>query len=154
MEEILKRQKVLLDNFLHLWPMITTSYQPLEKEYELVSFEDDEYELKGRTIVGFRYRNERHAITTWKDMLIQVGKLIYNENPSSMVYLATKKNNLYEEDSEGRSKIADNCYVYSACNTNTKRSILSYIFKECNIPASVLEFELVPISENIIDNEE
>ena len=73
---------------------------------------------------------------------------------TSMVYLATKNNNLYEKDSEGKSKIADNCYVYSACSTNAKRAILSYIFKGCNIPASVLEFELVPISENIIENEE
>lgn len=154
LEEIQLREKVLLENFLHLWPMITTEYQPLEKEYELVSFNDDEYELKGRTIIGFRYRNERHAITTWKEMLVQVCKLLYQENPSSMIYMATKNNNLHEENAEDRSKIADNCYVYSSCSTNTKRGILTNLFKGCNIPASVLEFELVPRTENIIKNEE
>lgn len=154
LEEIQLREKVLLENFLHLWPMITTKYQPLEKEYELVSFNDDEYELKGRTIIGFRYRNERHAITTWKEMLVQVCKLLYQENPSSMIYMATKNNNLHEENAEDRSKIADNCYVYSSCSTNTKRGILTNLFKGCNIPAAVLEFELVPITENIIENEE
>ncbi len=34
--------------------MITTDYVPLKKEYELVSFDDDEFELTGRTIMGFR----------------------------------------------------------------------------------------------------
>lgn len=154
LEEIQLREKVLLENFLHLWPMITTKYQPLEKEYELVSFNDDEYELKGRTIIGFRYRNERHAITTWKEMLVQVCKLLYQENPSSMIYMATKNNNLHEENAEDRSKIADNCYVYSSCSTNTKRGILTNLFKGCNIPAAVLEFELVPITENTIEDEE
>lgn len=154
LEEIKERQKILLCNFLQLWPMITSSYQPLEKEYELVSFEDEEYELKGRTIIGFRYRNERHAISTWKDMLVQVCKLIYNENPSTMVYLATKDSYIHDTDSEGRSKVAENCYIYSSCSTNTKRSILSYLFKNCNIPTSVLEFELVPIAESLQEEDD
>lgn len=154
LEEIKERQKILLCNFLQLWPMITSSYQPLEKKYELVSFEDDEYELKGRTITGFRYRNERHAIGTWKEMLVQVCKLMYNENPSTMVYLATKDCYLHEVDSEGRTKVADNCYIYSSCSTNTKRTILAYLFKNCNVPASSLEFELVPLTDNIIETEE
>lgn len=56
--EIKEREKLLLSNFMRLWPMITSNYVPLEKEYELVSFDDDEYELTGRTIIGFRYRDE------------------------------------------------------------------------------------------------
>ena len=44
-DEIKERQQILLENFLRLWPMIKTEYVPLEKEYELVSFDDDEYEL-------------------------------------------------------------------------------------------------------------
>ena len=41
LDEILERQGILMANFLHLWPMITTEYTPLEREYELVSFDDD-----------------------------------------------------------------------------------------------------------------
>ena len=93
----------------------------MEKEYELVSFEDDGYELKGRIITGFRYRNERHAISTWKEMLVQVCKLMYNENLSTMVYLATKDSYLHEADSEDRSKVAENCYIYIAPVALTRR---------------------------------
>ena len=154
LDEILERQKILLDNFLHLWPMITTDYVPLEKEYELVSFDDDEFDLTGRTIMGFRYREERHQVVTWKQMLEQVCTMMYNENPSSMTYLASKDEWMHETGNRERSKIADGCYVYSSCSTYTKRCVLAYLFKEMGIPSSVLEFEIAPLAEKVTDSEE
>jgi hypothetical protein len=154
LEEILERQKILLDNFLHLWQMIETEYVPLEKECELVSFDDDEFELTGRTIMGFRYRDERHQVWTWKQMLEQVCKMMYNENPSSMTYLASKDYWVHETDNKERSKIAEGCYVHSSCSTSTKRSILNYLFKEMGIPSNILEFEIAPLAEKVTDAEE
>lgn len=154
LEEIKERENILLGNFLHLWPMIQTEYVPLEKEYELVSFDDDEYELTGRTIIGFHYREERHQVWTWKQMLQQVCKLMYNENPSSMTYLSSKNYWVHDTDNKERSKIADSCYVYTSCSTNTKRSILTYLFKEMGIPSNILEFEIAPLAEKVIDTED
>lgn len=154
LEEIRERQIILLENFLQLWPMVTSEYVPLEKEYELVSFDDEEYELTGRTILGFRYREERHQVSTWKEMLVQVCKLMYNENPSTMTYVTSKDNWVHEDDSKERSKVAERCYVFSSCSTNTKRSILNYLFKELSIPSNVLEFELVPLVDKVTDSEE
>lgn len=151
LEELQERQRILLDNFLRLWPMVTSEYIPLEKEYELVSFDDDEYELTGRSILGFRYREERHPVTTWKEMLVQVCKLMYNENPSTMTYVATKDEWMHETGNKERSMIAEKCYVYSSCSTNTKRSALNYLFRELGIPSSVLELELVPLVEKVTD---
>ena len=152
--EILDRSNMMLENFLRLWPMIKSDYIPLEKEYELVSFDDEEFELTSRTIQGFRYREERHQVITWKDMLVQVCKLMYNENPSTMTYVSTKNFWMHDSDNKDRTKIADSCYVYSSCSTNTKRSILTYLFKELDIPSSVLEFELAPLADKVIDSEE
>ena len=87
-------------------------------------------------------------------MLEQVSKMMYNENPSSMTYLASKDYWVHESANKERSKIADGCYVYSSCSTNTKRSILTYLFKEMGIPSSVLEFELAPLAEKVTDSEE
>lgn len=154
LDEIIERQNILLNNFLQLWPMITTEYVPLEKEYELVSFDDDEYELTNRTIIGFRYRDERHPVESWKDMLIQVCKLLYNENPSTMTYVATKNYWLHEIGNKDRSFVAENCYIVSSCSTNTKRSILNYLFKELDIHPGVLEFEIVPLADKVTDPDE
>ncbi|WP_259327453.1 HNH endonuclease family protein [Bacteroides stercoris] len=153
-DEIKERQQILLENFLRLWPMIKTEYVPLEKEYELVSFDDDEYELSWRQIIGYRYRNERHAVSNWVEMLVQVCKLIYNESPSTMTYVAGKNYWIHASEAKGRSKVAEHCYVHTSCSTNTKRNILNYLFKECEISASILEFELVPLADKVMDSNE
>ena len=147
LDEIKERQDILLSNFMHLWPMITSNYTPLEKEYELVSFDNEEYKLTNRMILGFRYREERYAVYNWKDMLVQVCKLMYNENPSMMTYVASKDYWMHDEERKDRSKIADNCYVYSSCSTNTKRSVLNYLFRELGISSNILEFEIAPIAD-------
>ena len=154
LDEIKERQEILLGNFLHLWPMISTEYVPLEKEYELVSFDDDEFELTGRYIQGFRYRDVRHPVVTWKEMLEQVCKLMYNENPSTMTYLASRNYWVFDTDHKERSKVADNCYVYSSCSTNAKRSILTYLFKGLGVSPSVLEFELTPLADKVVDSDD
>jgi hypothetical protein len=141
-------------NFLLLWPMITSTYTPPEKDYEIVSFDDDEYELTGRSITCFRFRNERHQVTTWKQRLIELCKILYSENPSMMLYLANKDWWLHEKAAKDYSKVADKCYVHSSCSTNTKRTIITYIFKELNIAHSDLEFELAPIGDKVMDSEE
>lgn len=151
LEEIQEREGILLNKFLHLWPMINSEYVPLEKEYELVSFDDDEYELSWRQIIGFRYRDERHSVTNWVDMLVQVCKLMYGESHETMTYVASKNYWVHNTDARGRNKVADNCYVHTSCSTNTKRSILNYLFKECGIPSSVLEFELVPLADKVTE---
>ena len=153
LEEILERQQILLTNFLELWPIITTQYTPLEREYELVSFDDDEYELTNRTILGFRYRDKRYSVDNWKEMLVKVAKLMYEEKPSTMAYLASMDEWVHETDSKERSKVAEGCYIYSSCSTNTKRSGINYLFKGMGIPSSVLELELVPLVEKVTDDE-
>ena len=153
-DEIKARQQILLENFLHLWPMIETDYVPLEKEYELVSFDDDEYELSWRQIIGYRYRDERHAVSNWVEMLVQVCKLMYNESPSTMTYVASKNYWIHDSEAKGRSKVAEHCDVHTSCSTNTKRSILNYLFKECGIPTSVLEFELAPLADKVTESNE
>ena len=147
-KELIERGKLLLDNFFHLWPMITTDYKPLEREVEVVSIDDDDIELKGRSIMAFRYHGVKHDVWSWKMMLVEVCKLIFSEYPSEMLYLATKNYNLHSKEQGNLTKIADNCYVWSSNDTRTKRGVLLYIFKEIGISPSELELELVPLNDN------
>lgn len=153
-EELKERGRILLDNFLYLWPMITSDYVPLEKEYELVAYDDDEFELTRRKIRGFRYRDVRYSANDWVDMLVQVCALMYKENPSAMTYTASKNFWVHDSETKGWRKFAERCYVYVACSTDTKRGILKYLFKECGIPSNVLEFELVPLTDKVIEPDE
>ena len=150
--ELKERGELLLKNFLKLWPMITTQYKPLEREVEVVSLDDDDVELKGRSITGFRYKGVKHEVWSWKMMLIEVCKLLFAEHPSEMLYLATKNINLHSTEQAYYTKVAENCYVWSSNDTRTKKSVLAYIFKEIGILPSELELELVPLNENTVND--
>ena len=146
--ELQERGQLLLKSFKQLWPMITTDYKPLEKEVDVVSLDDDDVEFTGRMISAYIYKGERHQVTTWKDMLVEVCKTLYGEKPTEMLYLATKNSYLYSKEESFTSAIAENCHVWSSSNTKSKRSTLLYIFKELNISPSFLEIELVPQGVN------
>lgn len=145
--ELKERGDILLNNFLKLWPEPKSAYSPLEKELEIVSLDDDDIELTGRKIAGFRYHGERHPDIVWKNLLVDVCKLLYQEKPTEMLYLASRENNLHSHSNDNYSYVADNCYVWSSNSTKTKRGILLYIFKEVGISPSELEIELIPENE-------
>lgn len=151
LDEIKERSYRLLENFLHLWPMITTQYKPLEKEFESVAFTDDDIELTGRFISGFEYRGISYKVNTWKDMLVNVCKLMSDEKPTEMVYLAQKEYWVHAVPAKDRSFVVENCYVHSSNSTKTKCQVLSYLFEHLEIPASVLEFHLYPQSDKVVD---
>ena len=154
--ELKERGELLLTNFLNLWPMIATQYVPLERETEVVSLDDDDIELKGRTITAFRYKGIKHDVWSWKMMLVEVSKLLFKEYTSEMLYLATKNYCYHAKEQDNLTKIADNCYVWSANDTKSKRGVLLYLFKELGVAPSELELVLVPLNDNsnsIEDNE-
>lgn len=61
-------------------------------------------------------------------------------------------------DKELKSMIFSFCpqveVLSSSCSTNTKRSILTYLFKEMGIPSTILEFEIAPLVDKVTDSEE
>ena len=150
--ELKERGELLLQNFLRLWPMISTQYVPLEREVEVVSIDDDDTDLKGRTITAFRYNGVKHEVWSWKMMLLEVCKLIFNEYPTEMLYLATKDNYLHASAKDYTAPVVENCHVWASNDTRSKRNVLLYIFKELGIDPSILELELVPLNNNVVDD--
>ena len=152
--ELIERQKLLYSRFLLLWPMIKSNFKPVEKETEIVTFDDEDVELTGRYIFAFSFKGERHKVESWKDMLVCLCKLIYKDSPSSVRILCNAKYWLHDSNSKDRTAFEEGCYVHSSCSTKTKMSIIRYIFTKLNIPTTDLEFELYPLTENITENEE
>lgn len=154
LEEIQAREQILQEKFLSLWPMIASDYVPLQRETESVSFNDDDLELTGRKIVAFTYNGVRHQATVWSSMLEQLCKLLYADNPTGMGYLATKESWLYSKNQDGMARVADNCFVYVANSTNTKKNTIKYIFEQLEINPASLEFELVPLNDKVTEDEQ
>lgn len=49
-EELKTRQNALLNVFMRLWPMPTTTFEPLKREAESASLDDEDFEFTGKNL--------------------------------------------------------------------------------------------------------
>ena len=147
-EELLKRQAILLDVALRLWPMPQTGFEPVKREAETASLDED-YEFTGKVLQAYTFHGIRYTVNTWKDMLVNVCTLALHDHRATFEWMsASEKNHLSTESEDWNTKIADNIYVWSSNSTITKIGILRGIFDDCNISGSELVFEFRPEAEN------
>ena len=140
--ELKERQQNLLQVFMTLWPMPTTSFEVTKQEVESASLDDEDFEFTGKKLQAFILHDVRYTVNTWKEMLIQVCSHILLEKRSTVEWLcANEKSGFHTKPETWRRELAPNIYVWTDNNTATKIGILTGLFKECSIPASELVFE-------------
>ncbi len=140
--ELKARQNEMLNVFMRLWPMPTTTFEPLSQESESASLDDEDYEFTGKKLQAYILHGVRYTVNTWKEMLIQVCGHILIEKRSTIEWLCAKQQcGFYNTPEEGRRKLAQGMYVWTDNSTASKISILHGMFEECGIPASELVFE-------------
>ena len=120
-----------------IWPIPTTSYKPAEKEYDYCSLDDDSYELTGRNIFKYSYKNTETPVKSWIDMYEHIIKYLHSEDksvltkivsdPSESSYLSTVFSN---SPSKLRSPMQVDDHIYGEKNlsTESKISILRKLF--------------------------
>ena len=140
--ELKARQKELQNVFMRLWPMPTTSFEPLRREAESASLDDEDYEFTGKKLQAYMLHGVRYTVNTWKEMLIQVCGHILIEKRSTIEWLcANEKYGFSTTQGDGRCEFVTGMYVWTDNSTATKINILHGMFGECNISASELVFE-------------
>ena len=152
--EMLQRQHDLLEVFMRLWPMPSTTFEPAKREIESASIDDDDYEFTGKKIQGYFYHNVHYTVNTWKEMLIQMCNHVLLEKRSSIEWLCANEEHGFSHTPETwRKELAPGLYVWTDNSTYTKINILRGMLNECNIPLSELVFEF-RADETDDDNEE
>lgn len=151
--ELKARQKELQNVFMRLWPMPTTSFEPLNHEAESASLDDEDYEFTGKKLQAYILHGVRYTVNTWKEMLIQVCGHILIEKRSTIEWLCANEKYGFSTTQDGwKRELAQGMYAWTDNSTASKISILRGMFEECNIPASELVFEFR--SEQEEDGEE
>ena len=121
-----------------------TTYQPLKKQFDTYSLEDDFDSFTGKSIVKFAFRNKEQNVSSWTEMYIEVLRILYNEDKNILMRLAVSDENsglpLYfslNNDASCYNKTLGN-EIHICTNTATfgKLSVLSKLFNlyelECN----------------------
>ena len=152
--EMKQRQHDLLEVFMRLWPMPSTTFEPAKREIESASIDDDDYEFTGKKIQGYFYHNVHYTVNTWKEMHIQMCNHVLLEKRSSIEWLCANEEHGFSHTPETwRKELAPGLYVWTDNSTYTKINILRGMLNECNIPLSELVFEF-RADETDDDNEE
>ena len=140
--EMKQRQHDLLEVFMRLWPMPSTTFEPAKREIESASIEDDDFEFTGKKIQGYFYHNVHYSVNTWKEMLIQMCIHVLLEKRSTIEWLCANEEHGFSHTPETwRKELAPGLYVWTDNSTYTKINILRGMLNECNIPLSELVFE-------------
>lgn len=133
--ELEERNQYLLARALEIWAIPSTTYQSGEKQLDSYTLEDD-VDVSGRLIAGFRYKNTEQPVTSWVEMFQKMLQILYAEDKSVMVKLAaSKEDNVAfhfsrkETDFTKSVEIGDGIYVLTNTNTRSKLSVLSRVFR-------------------------
>lgn len=137
LEELEKRNQLLMERALQIWPAPKTNYQPAAKQMDNYTLSDD-VDLSGRSIVRFAYKNAEQPVFSWIDMFEQMLKMLHNNDKSVLSQLAYDTDNandlsVYVSNNTAKlrnpMKIDSGIFVEKNTSTSTKISILRKFFK-------------------------
>lgn len=157
LEELEERNAYLLKRALEIWPAPVTCYQSEEKQLDSYTLDDD-VDLSGRLIAGFRYKNTEQPVTSWVEMFQKMLQILYAEDKNVITKLAVSKEDavafhfsMKESDFTKSVEIGDGIYVWTNTSTRSKLSVLSRVFKLYDAEPNDLVFYLRDKNENTED---
>ena len=122
---------------LNIWVAPKTEFQPAEKQLDSYTLEDD-VDLSGREIVRFAYKNTEQPVDSWITMMVQVLRILHEEDKSVLIHLAHTQNSEGELNSyisenpldlRGALELDKNIYLERNTSTSTKLTALKKFFK-------------------------
>lgn len=161
LEELKKRNNLLMGKALDIWGYPTTRFKPAKKQLDICSLADDE-DMTGRSITSFSFNNNEQSVKNWSEMAQKVLQNLYAEDKSIIKGLAKGNYNSisanfsYKEKEFGASvEIADGIYFNTNSNTSTKLTIFRDLFKLYNVEEDTLVFYLKNKNDSVeIDSTE
>lgn len=148
LKDIQNRAKKIEDKFFSLYPLPTTTYEPLPKAVEEVSLEEEDFNPTNRTLVGYKLFDVEYQQIYWIDMLTNVVKELYKRDPDAFEPLVQKDYWIHAtpgDDPKKCEKLGENCYLWRYANNRNKLVGLRYIFDELNVAYGDLILYIDPV---------
>lgn len=137
-EEIEERsERMVAKATSEIWAMPFTTFVPAKKEFDSCTLDDESYNLKGREIIKYSYKNSETPVTSWVEMFERIIKYLHSEDRSVLTSLAL---DMDDESDLGRYfsadpkalrtplKIDEKIYAEKNTSTELKMTILRRLF--------------------------
>ena len=148
--ELENRGTEIVEIFLRLYPLPTTTFKPLPKPVEEVSLEEETFSPTSRVLKGFRIFGSEYTETTWKGMLLKVVSIISEKYPDIVDSLYDAESYFWTSkkvDIQYCTMIGPDKYLWTSIDNKGKLRCLRYLFDKCDIAESELVLVLEPIKE-------
>lgn len=148
--ELEQRNQILMNLALSIWAIPKTDYNPPQKQFETYSLDED-YDYTGREIISFSYKNIKHSVKNWADMMVQVLQLLHGEDNSiltKIAYSTDAENELAQyvsftaENLRTSAIISENICIETNTSTTAKIAMLRKFFALFGVEESDLTFYL------------
>ncbi len=148
--ELENRGAEIVEIFLRLYPLPTTTFKPLPKPVEEVSLEEETFSPTSRVLKGFRIFGSEYTETTWKGMFLKVVSIISEKYPDIVDSLYDAESYFWTSkkvDIQYCTMIGPDKYLWTSIDNKGKLRCLRYLFDKCDIAESELVLILEPIKE-------
>lgn len=148
--ELENRSTEIVEIFLRLYPLPTTTFKPLPKPVEEVSLEEETFSPTSRVLKGFRIFGSEYTETTWKGMLLKVVSIISEKYPDIVDSLYDAESYFWTSkkvDIQYCTMIGPDKYLWTSIDNKGKLRCLRYLFDKCDIAESELVLILEPTKE-------
>lgn len=157
-EDTLKeRRKWWIKSLKKVWPMPTSSYQPIEEDNSVNLL--DATDLKGKSVRSVEIFGEQTSVTTWAEALDTIAEAIYNRNPEFIEKVTEDEwlSRFFKQDAGAfynSAEILDTGYFIDTGNdTNTKLRIVAALGKIFNLSSDEVKAELTAEKKSEEDEE-
>ena len=157
-EDTLKeRRKWWIKSLKKVWPMPTTTYQPVEEDTSINLL--DVSDLKGKSVRSVEVFGEQTSVTTWAEALDTIAEAIYNRNPEFIEKVTEDEwlSRFFKQDAGAfynSAEILDTGYFIDTGNdTNTKLRIVAAFGKIFNLASDEVKAELTAEKKSEEDEE-
>ena len=127
-EELLQRQKLLVEAALELWAYPTTDFTPIASLAQQVTLDQEEYDFKGKKLrsvilLGNEYKQSN---LEWSKAILWIYQNLFELDPQPLFELVSDNKELYfvQTADSHTTKISEGVYVYLNNDTNTKIRVL------------------------------
>lgn len=135
--ELKERNDEMIAQAVKIWSLPETDYEPVKKEYDSFTLDDENVDFTGLDIAKYSYQNTEQPVTSWADMFEHVVGFLHSKDRSVLSDLAygvdatnTLVSYVSSEEEVLRSplKIDDHIYIEKNTSTAMKISMLRRLF--------------------------
>ncbi len=147
-EDTLKaRQDWWLEKLNSVWPLPTSSFQPVEEDTSVYLLDD--IDLKGTGIKSVEVFGKKDSVSTWADAVDIIIEAIYDNSPDHFLETINADEWLSKYIQTDATAFGASREIYSTgyfvdtgTNTNSKRQLIVNLANALNLPHDIVKVEL------------